>query len=60
MRKQMPKHGAIRTVRRFAFIPIEIAHDRRWLEWVTIEEKYFEWQAIDGYDGKWVNVGFVK
>lgn len=51
-----PNEGDIRIVRKFAFFPIQADDEIRWLERVTIAQKYYS-----DYDGSgWNNLYFVK
>ena len=40
MRWQNHKHGDVRIKKKFAFLPIEINGENRWLEWVKIKYIY--------------------
>lgn len=42
-----PRHGDTRTVRYFAFLPIEIDGELIWLEWYYAIEEY----VVDSYEG---------
>ena len=53
MKIMLPINGEMRTVRRFAFFPIRIGHEVRWLEMVTIHQTYYK-------DTGWFNDQFVK
>ena len=53
MRFKSPYYSEIRTIKKFAWLPIVIFTDCkevRWMEMVTIKQKY---------DGKWINVRFI-
>ncbi len=48
MRWVRPEHGDIRVRRMFAFFPMTIGRETRWLEWVRCKERYEE-----SYDSGW-------
>ena len=53
--KTIPSYGDQRIITKFAWFPIEIKREVRWLERVTILQMYEnDW---DGYH--WVNICFV-
>jgi|GEM_PF-3472170 len=39
----IPRDGDTRVVKRFALFPIEAAGEVRWLEFVTVQQSYYEW-----------------
>ena len=54
---KIPQIGDKRTLTRFAFLPIRINEENRWLEMVTIRQRYHE---RDFYDKSgWYNVMFI-
>lgn len=53
--KPKPMHGEVRIIKKFAVFPIKICREIRWLETVTIAQRY-------GYDWTgecWYNMHFV-
>jgi hypothetical protein len=44
-----PQDGEIRTIRRFALFPICTLSEMRWMEWVTLQQKYSRNYADDGW-----------
>ena len=59
-----PKIGEKRIIKRFAFFPIVILDEYRWLETVKIEQYYadsFDTDFGDGnYSGHWYNLRFIN
>ena len=53
MRWTKPSDGDIKVKRKFALLPICLNKEVRWLEWVTIEYVYNEW------DNDWYMVRFI-
>lgn len=53
MKVILPIPGQTRTVRRFAFFPIRVDYEVRWLEMVTIRQTYHR-------DTGWFNDWFIK
>ena len=62
MRFYTPLHGDKRVVRKFLFIPVNIANDRRWLEWAMIEQIYIVQVADDLGPSMsyWQNIRFIE
>ena len=54
--KQKPKLGDKRIKKRFAWYPISVGKEIRWLEFVTIDYRYSS--ALSGVEGKWVATFF--
>lgn len=58
-----PTEGDTRIVKRFAFLPITIGRENRWLEVCYIQQefklRYFEWDWEGFYDNTWVDERFV-
>ena len=53
MRWYKPKYGDKRMVWKFAFIPLRIDHEVRWLELVLVEQEFIGyWIALRFVDGK--------
>lgn len=48
--RKHPEVGETRVKQWFAFLPVEIDDDTRWLEWVTVKQRY-------GY--MWYNDAFI-
>jgi hypothetical protein len=46
-----PKHKEVRRRRFFAFLPVRIHNEIRWLEMVTVEQMYWECE--------WENCKFI-
>lgn len=44
MRWTKPSDGDIKVKRKFALFPICLYREVRWLEWVTVEYVYNEWE----------------
>lgn len=44
MRWTKPSDGDIKVKRKFALFPICLHREVRWLEWVTVEYVYNEWE----------------
>ena len=57
--RRYPEDGEIRTVQKFASVPIEIKGVVRWLEFVNIKQEYRKRKGIVGHS-QWVNVKFLK
>lgn len=55
MRWTNPKEGDIRIKKQFAFFPVRVKEEWRWLENVTIEQKYC-WGL---YGHSWFNTEFI-
>lgn len=53
MRWIKPNDGDIKVKRKFAILPICLNKEVRWLEWVTIECVYNEW------DNDWYMTRFI-
>lgn len=58
-RKQKPQTADLweRTRRWFAFLPVTIGSETRWLEFVTVQERRLHWRDRNG--AEWVKVRFV-
>ena len=54
-----PKEGDIRVVKKFAFLPIRIGRDVRWLESCKIEMIYKFCYYMDDYYWAWVYKRFI-
>ena len=57
--KDYPNKGDIRIIKRFAFLPIRIGAEKRWLETVYIEQRYerygiFIFDPFDWFDQRFV------
>lgn len=52
MKWKEPREGETRVVTYFAFFPVTINHETRWLETVTVKEQY--WVSVG-----WTLFGFV-
>lgn len=73
MQPKPPKHGNIRFIKRFLWLPLTIQRETRWLEFVKIRQRYNDGVAGGrGYYGKheplfpgprpaarWENLNFV-
>lgn len=58
MRWYKPCYGKARTIKRFAFLPIAIGCEVRWLEMVTIQQTY---SGISEFDTLyWKNERFAE
>lgn len=58
LKKATYETGCLRTITKFAFLPICINNEVRWLETVKITQLY-EWQTINGYKfHAWRNINF--
>ena len=58
------KIGDKRTIKRFAFLPIEIIDERKWMEFVTILQEVAKFSALNGFGDEecysaWKNVKFM-
>jgi hypothetical protein len=56
--KTPPEDGEQRTIRKFAWLPIKIKEETRWLETVNVLQRY---HFVEGYGGDysvWENVAF--
>lgn len=51
----IPHRGDIRVIKKFAFLPIEIGLEKRWLETVYIKQTW-----CGGYIDPWSNEDFVS
>jgi hypothetical protein len=53
--------GSIRIKRFFAFWPVKIGKEVRWLEMVSVKQHYYcEWQGMeDGIECEWENLEFI-
>ena len=58
MRWTRPKNGDTRKIKRFAFLPIRIHDDVRWLEVVYIKQVFRIWQYMMP-SREWVNCSFI-
>lgn len=56
MRWRKPNDGDTKIKRKFALFPICLNREVRWLEWVTIEYVYHEWEN-DWYMARFVDDG---
>lgn len=59
--KIYPKHGDYRIKKFFAWLPVTIGLETRWLEKVTIRQQYFSLHAnrtIDHFSG-WMKCNFI-
>jgi len=54
-----PKFGDKRTITKFAFLPIKIGNQTRWLQTVTLEQEYITGGAADIIYAEWENRKFV-
>jgi hypothetical protein len=50
MRWKTPKASDGRIIKRFAFLPVEINHEARWLETVYIFQTYYDGVYRIGWD----------
>ena len=57
MRWGKPGAGDKRVVRRLALFPIRVGNEFRWLEFVRIEQTYYD---PDYYQFPWHNTRFVE
>jgi hypothetical protein len=57
MRRNLPRDGDKRVIRKFLWLPLEIDRDWRWLEWAWIEQEFWV-STLLGYRW-WTNVRFV-
>jgi len=57
--KVYPHRGDKRTVTKFAFLPIRIGRETRWLTTVTLDQEYVCEGAADYIFTDWVNQRFV-
>lgn len=53
--KRYPIIGEYRVKHRFALFPIWIGREIRWLEWVTIRQRFEEFEDGD----YWHNISFI-
>lgn len=66
--KPQPIVGDTRTRSWFALLPVKIGDETRWLEWVTVKDKYVKiWRkSVEGCRARpdfwegWIPKGFVK
>jgi len=52
MRFRLPKDGDERIITKFAWLPINIVENYRWLERVTVKQNYNEYHG-------WMNMKFI-
>ena len=57
MRWQQPKFRDVRVIAKFAFLPVTIGHETRWLETVYIKQTFIEHLTSTG--GYWRNSEFI-
>lgn len=56
--KPEPSHGDIRCKSYFAWLPVTIDLQTRWLEKVTVKQKYFATTYAPYIIGSWINICF--
>ena len=52
-----PNNNDIKIKRKFAWLPIEIGNEVRWLEWVTVRYRYGYNESISLFS--WIPVEFI-
>lgn len=52
--RNIPFYGEERIIKKFAFFPVGLGCEKRWLEMVYIKQKW-----IGGWYCSWSNLGFV-
>lgn len=57
--KGIPDYGDERTITYFAWIPVSIGDEWRWLEFVTVRQIYRSTYPDYTLDGYWDSVEFV-
>jgi hypothetical protein len=55
--KEKPTVGSLRIISKFAFLPIRIENEMRWLENVKIQQKL---TMIDCRPNRWCNKKFIN
>lgn len=55
MKWRVPNKGDERTVRRFAWLPMQIGKECRWLEWAFVLETWDD----DGLGTRWIATRFL-
>lgn len=58
MRWKIPSKGDERIIKRFAFLPIEIKTEVRWLELCYIKQEWWE-PVFTDKDPYWSNIAFA-
>lgn len=65
MRIILPKLNDERTIRRFAWLPVTIGDERRWLEWIMLRQKLrvphwlCDTSPLAAEYARWENLRFV-
>ncbi len=56
--KPIPNKGDTRIIRKYAWLPIKIDLEIRWLEWVSIEQICCYYRANSAKNYSWQNSSF--
>jgi hypothetical protein len=58
-----PKPGQSRVITKFAWFPVRIGNETRWLETVHLHQEYESYyfdEWLDGHEYCWVNKSFAE